>query len=1145
MIKILSYWCQNTSSGGGFQLNKERNIPLEELRACYSVLGNRFQNLIHVVFSNWSRQFARVNDRLARGMTEEAARRKVETELLRCLGIRRLHCYFMDSVFWRNEERGMGRPAGQGGQLTTLQAAYSLAGTILGEPYDPVSNSSTPRAGRRPGGATSQPHLRLSGDFSSDSEADTSPAGRLHRWKSKLSNLAGSRTELSGSDHCSAQPVQPTQPAQPAGRQVPIQREEPAGGSEQEPRRVPVRVLNHNGSKMDLSDYVEQKVQELMEEEGVTIDFKGAKVKGKIITKTKIIREVIGKNGEVEFVEEEKMDESLFGPEMEKIVNISSPTAVAEPVYNLGAPVISDTFERQPRSTVSTSNGWNPPDEGSSAPGRAGRAGDTPAEESDTYQVIQAGREDGGRVEAVRTRVRSDDTSDSDSGSIDIDEAIDEALEQGVGVEASIVVESDHVVDVDAISRSSSPDRATTDRTVVLLGTEERIAALETGLAGRAATLSCAVAATGGPSQFGPLVQQLQPATEVVFVWTVASQSGEIDSSLVAEFQDFLSVFPAESVASLVVVLWYPGAMEDIRESIEDLTEIVRTNYQYKSSLGFPVLQYKPDTEFIDSLVNQVADVKSFLVSEIILSQAQTSEMIHVDTEDVVVMAGEEMVEPQKDERVDDPVVLVVGAPGHGKSSVANLILGGEQFPVRGGRTAGERLTGSGRLQRDCRVSLVEAPGIWTGERDLAAVSRAEQEVRSAGHLTHLILVWHALELRLSDLDCVLEELLRMFGPSILPCLVLAVTFCDSSSKAKRYRSKRGITFDSLVAMLNQKLEEKFGSSEEAVIYFLSAKSPRDTSRKHLVKYLSSGAWEPYSLANMRSWTETRAPQPGTGDRALEDKTDQDYEDVEEEVFQEEREDPDNEIDFTEQTEQKSPEPLLDKSKSLHNLSLPMGGVGQERPVVGPLGGSLVSVRGRGRGRSTGNLFRPNKQAAASSSQLSGRGRSTANLLGQRSRSRSLHKLSKSQANLSATQPDLSLGSRRDLSADSRSNVYEEAGARSEAAGGRRARARARGLSTGSMGRQQEGSGTLGRRMRETSRDEGRREASGERGRGEGRRGPTGRPPRSLSKTRQRQSASLPRAGVARPPIQRSRSSWSLRSANYKRQQKPGDCTIL
>ena len=78
---------QAIMSGAGFALNRERNIPLDELRAAYSVMGNRFKTSIHVVFTNWSRQFARLNDRLKRGITEETAQNKIATEFQRNLNI--------------------------------------------------------------------------------------------------------------------------------------------------------------------------------------------------------------------------------------------------------------------------------------------------------------------------------------------------------------------------------------------------------------------------------------------------------------------------------------------------------------------------------------------------------------------------------------------------------------------------------------------------------------------------------------------------------------------------------------------------------------------------------------------------------------------------------------------------------------------------------------------------------------------------------------------------------------------------------------------------------------------------------------------------------------------------------------------------
>ena len=48
---------------------------------------------------------------------------------------------------------------------------------------------------------------------------------------------------------------------------------------------------------------------------------------------------------------------------------------------------------------------------------------------------------------------------------------------------------------------------------------------------------------------------------------------------------------------------------------------------------------------------------------------------VEVEAEEVVVVVPDHL---------DKPVVAVVGAPGHGKSSVANMILGEERFQVRG-----------------------------------------------------------------------------------------------------------------------------------------------------------------------------------------------------------------------------------------------------------------------------------------------------------------------------------------------------------------------------------------------------------------------------------------------------------------------------
>ena len=96
-----------------------------------------------------------------------------------------------------------------------------------------------------------------------------------------------------------------------------------------------------------------------MRDEGVVLDFTEAKLNGKIITKTKIIKEIVGKDGNIEYVEEEEVDESLFGPDLDNnVANTSTNSETSskiqrdiinssKPIYNLGSPVVSTTFDRK------------------------------------------------------------------------------------------------------------------------------------------------------------------------------------------------------------------------------------------------------------------------------------------------------------------------------------------------------------------------------------------------------------------------------------------------------------------------------------------------------------------------------------------------------------------------------------------------------------------------------------------------------------------------------------------------------------------------------------------------------------------------------------------------------------------------------
>ena len=259
---------------------------------------------------------------------------------------------------------------------------------------------------------------------------------------------------------------------------------------------------------------------------------------------------------------------------------------------------------------------------------------------------------------------------------------------------------------------------------VVVCGSPENISTMEARLRqlGARKVVGCEVTARGGFSQYEGLLAQLSVGDQVVFLWAVETKTGDLDDDLIAIFKSFLQVFAGESIKSMIVVVWYPGAMEDLRESIEDLTEAVRRNYQYNSPLGFPVLQYKADSQFSTSLGQAVLKVQPFSISNITRdTQTRPEEPREPEPESNLVSAmkrfgGQEIevisVHPQSDQEeeqehqeehqeeqqvaqeehqeeqeeqslVTDPVVLIVGPPGHGKSSVGNLILGGEHFQIR------------------------------------------------------------------------------------------------------------------------------------------------------------------------------------------------------------------------------------------------------------------------------------------------------------------------------------------------------------------------------------------------------------------------------------------------------------------------------
>ena len=95
---------------------------------------------------------------------------------------------------------------------------------------------------------------------------------------------------------------------------------------------------------------------------------------------------------------------------------------------------------------------------------------------------------------------------------------------------------------------------------------------------------------------------------------------------------------------------------------------IVAKELRYSVSRRTLIFLFPIQEPFLDSLMPRLADLP--LISLPSGVPDQQAEVV----EDEVVVAR----------HLDKPVVAVLGAPGHGKSSVANLILGEERFRVRG-----------------------------------------------------------------------------------------------------------------------------------------------------------------------------------------------------------------------------------------------------------------------------------------------------------------------------------------------------------------------------------------------------------------------------------------------------------------------------
>ena len=448
-------------------------------------------------------------------------------------------------------------------------------------------------------------------------------------------------------------------------------------------------------------------------------------------------------------------------------------------------------------------------------------------------------------------------------------------------------------------------------------------------------------------------------------------------------------------------------------------------------------------------------------------------------------------------------------------------------------------------------ATVLEAPGFYEGDTEEFSRQVVETELRNIGFLTHIVVAWHALELRETDLEVVLSQIKKYFGPTILDKLIFAVTFCDSSSKAKKYRSKRGISFNSISAMICEKVGQSFSTEEEPLIYFLCAKQPRDPSRKELVRFLNSGLqWSTFPVSRMQPWTSLglAASQQEEEEKVPAPPAEDDYEAVDEDVFE---------------AEDQSGPPVSSVSLSnLHQASQP--GLGRGR---GGVSASTTALPQQGR-RGGRKLLSSTSSTPALQHQhkTAGRGKSQPSLFGgPRSRSRSRSNLAKTTSNLALEQSE----SRRSGRPRGRGGSRSGSKSRGGAGGGQssmfrsRSKSRSRGglaglTKTRSNLALQDSQPNLSQPTPDSEtleRPRGRMFSSGSTGSTARRRG---RSRERLRQSRQnlRQSESLPRPRTGpdepeRAPMRRSRSQWSVGSANRRRQQqqqqerKPGDCVVL
>ena len=622
---------------GGFRLDREKNIPEEELLVLRSILGDGLRGCVSLVVTNWSRQFARISERRLRGVTENQVEKKLQEEVAYSLGFQGCSVYFMDTVFWRTEQKVAHVP-------NTLPTTLDMLRILLVKILDNVyleEPGAPPSMGQPPDLVQTGHHVANEVNSSTSEDEDGSNRLARSRWKN-YQNLTDDMEPRGGERGFQFSPQGMSRSSSSsslseAHQAIPI------------PVRVVQPTAIHRtsqltpgrGSRVELSDYIEAKVRQMMDKEGVILDFSDSRLRGKIVTTTKIIKEVTARDGTKKIIEDEEVDEEHFGSELESISGQSlhqydTTAARAEPIFSMGAPVVSTTFDRRQVQEPPAKAWQQKPEENYQEPYSEAREKSLPSQSSSSSSLSDGG-------ETI--------------------EVVHEVLDEGGDEEAAA-------------------DLASLTASVVILGQEPNLSHIKAFLREQrvANIFTCEVQANHhGPSPYRQLTGSLPPAADIIFIWTVETETGEISDDLVWMFGDFIEAFSAKAIEHMIVLLWHPGSPEDIRGSLQDVMTPVN-NFEYRSSLGFAVLQFRPIRKFYARLSKKIAAANTFQWEKPSLPE----EAVGKNTEDVSrgdgVGGGGGGMEDSS--LVDSPVIVLVSPPGHGKSSIGNMLLGPGHFQV-------------------------------------------------------------------------------------------------------------------------------------------------------------------------------------------------------------------------------------------------------------------------------------------------------------------------------------------------------------------------------------------------------------------------------------------------------------------------------